>query len=71
MNKRTKIIDRILLVFFALSLFLDVLNDRVLKGLLSDSFILFLFAFSLGLLLGYKLYYWEILKMWREDNRVE
>lgn len=68
MNSRTRLFDRILVIFFLTNLFLQPLNEWVFENFLPERLTEGLFWFSLGLYGGFFIYKNEVIRMWRIDR---
>ena len=61
--RRFNVYEQCLSVFFIVNLFLDVVNDKLFGSAIPGEIIGYLFWFSLGLFLGFKLCKYEYRRM--------
>lgn len=57
--KRFSYFDKGIAIFFMINLFLDIINKKALNSAIPDEIACYLFWFSLGLFLGFKLCKYE------------
>ena len=65
MNKRIIIFENVLWIVFSIG----VLACSFGREFFKDEVVNCLFWFSLGLLLGFQLYKYEIIRMWKKENK--